>query len=172
MGAILILASPSERAAFGGAGRLMAGVGAELVMAALIAPAHMLSSCRAIVGAVVGRDRGWSAQRRRAEGAIWSEAWRTFGWQTGFGLALAAIAAPYSDLVFWMAPIIVGMTLAAPMAALTATPASGALARRAGIFVTPEEQAPPALLRELSQADEPAIVHAPAPSIIEGRRLA
>ena len=153
MGAALILSRPQERAAYGGGWRLLAGLCAELVMSAVLAPLHMLSSCRAVFETLMGRDGGWRTQRRRVGETPWSEAWRTYGWQTGIGVTLLVIAAPYSDLVIWMAPILVGLVFAAPIAALSASVGVGALARAMGLFMTPDELMTPALLRSVSVED-------------------
>ncbi|MDX2235882.1 MAG: glucans biosynthesis glucosyltransferase MdoH [Hyphomonadaceae bacterium] len=148
MGAALVAMNPAERRLFGGARKLTIGVAAEIVMSAVLAPLHMLSSCRAVAHTLFGFDNGWRPQRRRADGATpWGEAWRTYGWQSGAGLVLLFIAAPYSDLVIWMAPILIGLLFAAPLAALTASAQVGLWAREAGLFLTPEEVAPPPLLR-------------------------
>ena len=146
MGAALILADPRERRGFGGAWRLLAGLGAELVMSAALAPLQMLSSCQAVANTLLGRDGGWRAQRRHVEETPWAEAWRAYGWQTGVGVALLAIIAPYSDLVIWMAPILLGLLGAVPIAALTASASIGANARDIGLFLTPDECLPPPLL--------------------------
>lgn len=148
MGAALAMMDPVERAAFGGARKLALGVLVEIVMSAVLAPLHMLSSCRAVARTLFGRDNGWRPQRRSVNGETpWAEAWRTYGWQTGAGLVLLLIAAPYSDLVIWMAPILLGLIFAGPIAALTGSARVGAWARDAGLFLTPEEVAPSPLLR-------------------------
>jgi membrane glycosyltransferase len=147
-------------------------------MSALIAPMHMLSSCRAIFGALVGHDRGWSAQRRRADGkaSIWQESWSAYGWMSLSGVCVALVTAPYSDLVIWMAPIIVGLVLAAPIAAITSSAQLGAFARKLGIYNTPEESEPPEVLREIvtdahALPELPSLT--PAPDLLaRSRRLA
>jgi membrane glycosyltransferase len=159
MGAILVALDPRERRAYGGRRRLFLGLFAEIVMSAMLAPLHMLSSCRAVATTLRGKDRGWRAQRRRADRTPWEEAWRTYGWQSAAGLALVAIVAPYSDLVGWMAPILAGLLFAVPIAALSASLRVGAWSRRAGLFLTPEEVAPPAIL---GNAGEPGAPVAPA----------
>lgn len=146
MGAILIAAVPEERRRFGGGARLAASVAAELAMSALLAPLQMLSSCQAVAHTLTGHDGGWRPQRRQAGETPWGEAWRTYGWQCGVGLALLAVVAPYPDLAIWMAPVLLGLLAAAPLAALTASAEIGVHARRLGLFQTPEEYAPPPLL--------------------------
>jgi len=143
MGAFLILTNPAERRGFGGALALSVGLAAEFVMSALLAPVRMLIACRAVLEVVCGVDTGWNAQRRSATGAGWREAWKAYRAPTLLGVALLAIAAPFSDLVIWMAPILVGLLFAAPIAVATSSAKVGALARDLGVFVTPEEIAPP-----------------------------
>ncbi len=144
MGTALILLDPAERRAFGGAASLSAGFVAEFVMSALLAPVRMLTACRAVVEVVCGIDTGWNAQRRVASETTLAEAWSAYRVPTVVGLALLLIAAPFSDLVIWMAPIIVGLVCSAPIAIATSSVRAGSLARRLGVFVTPEEIAPPA----------------------------
>ncbi|HRE45978.1 MAG TPA: glucans biosynthesis glucosyltransferase MdoH, partial [Terricaulis sp.] len=143
MGAALILFNPRELRAFGGAGALSAGMAAEFLMSALLAPVRMLIACRAVFEVVCGVDTGWRAQRRSASGATWAETWRAYRTPTLLGIALLAIAAPFSDLVIWTAPILFGLVFSTPIAMLASSAKAGALAQRAGIFVTPEEIAPP-----------------------------
>ncbi|MDX2274183.1 MAG: glucans biosynthesis glucosyltransferase MdoH [Hyphomonadaceae bacterium] len=154
MGALMILADEQERRAFGGGGRLLAGLGAEMVMSAILAPQRMLFTCRAVFETLAGIDSGWNAQRRGATKITWSEAWRVYGWHTMVGLVALAIAAPYSDLVIWMAPILFGLVASAPLAMFTSSVAAGSAARRLGLFLTPEEHAAPEWL-EQNAAPEP-----------------
>lgn len=146
MGVALILFNREERRAFGGTFALAAGLALEFVMSAVLAPLRMLFACRAVAEVVGGIDTGWNAQRRRAEGAAWREAALAYRWHTLIGLGLLAIAAPYSDLVIWMAPILFGLVFAIPIAVATSSASVGAFARRLGVFVTPEEIKPPAVL--------------------------
>lgn len=162
MGAALILMDPKERRAFGGTASIFAGLAAEFVMSAVLAPMRMLFACRAVGEVLGGMDTGWGAQRRSAARAPWSEAWATYRWHTAIGLGVLAIAAPYSDLVIWMAPILFGLVCAVPLAVFTSSAAAGQVARRLGIFLTPEEVAPPSWLRRAERA--PVATDAPAPS--------
>ena len=165
MGAALILMDRHERHAFGGALAIGVGLAAEFVMSAVLAPMRMLFACRAVAEVLGGIDTGWNAQRRSAVRAPWSEAWATYRWHTAIGLAVLAIAAPYSDLVIWMAPILFGLVCAVPLAVLTSSAAAGQVARRLGIFVTPEERAPPKWMgRADTAAAEPAATPAAASS--------
>jgi len=143
MGALLILRDERERESFGGAGRLLAGLAAEFVMSAVLAPQRMLFACRAVFETLAGIDSGWGAQRRGAGKTTWADVWSAYRWYTAIGLDTLAIAAPYSDLVIWMAPILFGLVGSAPLAMLTSSVSAGDAARRLGLFVTPEEHSPP-----------------------------
>jgi membrane glycosyltransferase len=52
-------------------------------------------------------------------------------------------------LLPWMCPVLAGMVGSIPFSALTASANAGIAARRAGLFRTPEEIAPPEELRDL-----------------------
>jgi membrane glycosyltransferase len=154
MGAFLILADRRERRAFGGTLAIGAGLAAEFVMSAVLAPLRMLFACRAVFETLAGVDTGWNAQRRRADGATWGDTWKAYRWQTAIGVATLLIAAPYSDLVIWMAPILFGLLFSAPLAMVTSSVTAGDIARRLGIFLTPEENAPPFALGRQTPAQQ------------------
>jgi membrane glycosyltransferase len=66
--------------------------------------------------------------------------------------ALAAAAYAVSvPLFLWMSPVIVGLLLASPMAALTASAALGHATRRLGLLLTPEERVPPDVVRRANE---------------------
>lgn len=153
MGALLILADARERKGFGGAGGLLAGLAAEFVMSAVLAPQRMLFACRAVFETLAGVDTGWNAQRRGMVGTTWAEAWGAYQWHTFIGLGALAIAAPYYDLVMWMAPILFGLVFSAPLSMATSSTWVGAVARRFGLFLTPEERGAPAWLAPVGEGD-------------------
>jgi len=152
------LALPRERAAWRHPGRLLASVLCETALSALIAPIMMTAQTKAIFDIVLGRDSGWAAQRRSDGSLSWDEATRKHLPQTVFGVlfAIGAVcAAPTAAL--WMAPVMLGLVLAIPLAVLTSDPALGAWVERAGVFVTPEERTPPPILAGL-QKSEPRVL--------------
>jgi membrane glycosyltransferase len=65
-------------------------------------------------------------------------------------LAVAAYAVS-PELLAWMAPVILGLVLAIPVSAMTGWQALGKAARRFKLLVTPEEIAPPAVLRRTNE---------------------
>lgn len=133
----------------------MAGVLAEIVVSALMAPVMMIFQSIAVIEILAGRDAGWQTQRRDDGTVERRELYRKYGVPTLCGVAMAASAYAVSlPLLLWMSPVIVGLLFAVPIGALTANPASGEL------FATPEDREPPSVLRranELSAAADVSI---------------
>lgn len=153
LGFLLVLTDGSLRRGFGGAARLSAGVIAEILLAGLIAPVMMLFQSAAVAAILAGRDAGWRVQRREGGALPMAELLRRYGSPTLTGVAMGASAWAVSlPLLFWMLPVIAGLVLAIPIAALTSR---AAYDRPSGLFVTPEESRPPAVLvraNELARA--------------------
>ncbi len=151
---------PGRAHAFGGRLRLLAGVVSETLYSALIAPVQMLLQSRFVFDVLLGRDSGWRAQTRDDRAILMREAWHAHRHHAQIGIALAVLAyMVYPALLGWMMPALAGMILAAPASYLGARASVGRAARRLGLFVIPEEHAPPAILREASaiQAHNPPI---------------
>jgi membrane glycosyltransferase len=147
---IALAGSPEERRGFGGARRAAAGVAAEMLLSALLAPVLMLNQVRALISIVSGRDSGWNAQVRGDGSLSFAEAARGHVLDTAAGLALGAAALAASLNVFlWLSPMILGLVAAIPLAMVTARQDVGARLREAGLLVIPEESRLPALLERL-----------------------
>ncbi len=125
----LILEWKRARAARDGIGAVRATLGVmyETVFSMLIAPILMLTQTVGSIEILLGRDSGWSAQKRN-DGAISFEDAMWFArWHTAIGVVIAAIAWTVSPgLLVWMAPVVLGLLLAGPVSWLTS--------RRAGAF--------------------------------------
>ena len=147
---VLALLSGPRRRAFGGALRLLRGALAEALFAVLLAPVLMIQHSKAVLSILLGRGVTWSAQQRDGENESWGAVAATFGDITLLGLLWAAAAyvvAP--ELLLWLSPVFAGFAVAIPLATLSSRPEIGAVARRRGWFLTPEECAPPLELAEL-----------------------
>lgn len=69
-----------------------------------------------------------------------------------FGIALAAAAYAVSwSLFLWMTPVILGLLLSIPLAALTAHAGLGRGLRRLGLLLVPEERRPPEVLARANE---------------------
>ncbi|MDA9463173.1 glucans biosynthesis glucosyltransferase MdoH [Bradyrhizobium sp. CCBAU 53415] len=150
---ILLWMQDSMRRQFGGALRASAGLFAEIVVSALMAPVMMIFQSIAVVEILAGRDAGWQTQRRDDGTVERRELYRKYGVPTLCGVLMAASAYAVSlPLLLWMSPVIVGLLFAVPIGALTAKPASGQL------FATPEDREPPAVLRRANELSASADV--------------
>lgn len=160
---ILVWMRGSVRRQFGGALRAAAGLFAEIVVSALMAPVMMIFQSIAVVEILAGRDAGWQTQRRDDGTVELRELYRKYGVPTLCGVAMAASAYAVSlPLLLWMSPVIVGLLFAVPIGALSARPTSGKL------FVTPEEREPPAVLRRANELSASADVEI-KPALVELR---
>ena len=146
---VLLLTQTDTRKKFGGAGRVLAGIIIETLLSGLIAPAMMIFQSTAVADILLGRDAGWQVQRRDDGEVSRDEVVRKYAAPTLVGVAMAASAYAVSlPLLFWMAPVIVGLLLAIPMAMLTSMAGAG---RAAKLFGTPEQAAPPPVLARANQ---------------------
>jgi len=144
---LVMLQGSEQRRSFGGGFRAFASVLLETVVSGLMAPVMMLNQSLTVVAALAGRDVGWNVQRRDDGALPWAEVARGYVWHTLFGIVLAAAAYAVSwSLFLWMTPVILGLLLAIPLAALTAGAGAGRGLRRLGLLLVPEERRPPAIL--------------------------
>jgi membrane glycosyltransferase len=146
---VLLLTQTDIRRKFGGTGRVLTGIIIETLLSGLIAPAMMIFQSTAVADILLGRDAGWQVQRRDDGEVSRDEVLRKYAVPTLVGVAMAASAYAVSlPLLFWMAPVIVGLLLAIPMAMLTSMAGAGQTAK---LFGTPEQAAPPPVLARANQ---------------------
>ncbi|MDR2674302.1 MAG: hypothetical protein LBC18_05385, partial [Opitutaceae bacterium] len=140
-------------ARFGGRARLLAGVLAEIVISALLAPVHMLFNSKFVAATLFGQGVSWVTQRRDAggdDGVDWREAILTHYPHLLIGLAWGAGAWLLHPVFFWwLSPVLAGMVFSIPLSILLGQPRLGRAAKKAGLFLTPEETAPPPELESL-----------------------
>ena len=152
LGYFAMLTRRQGRRGMGGATRGLASVLFEILVSALIAPIMMLMQCRAVAEILFGLDAGWSAQRR-GDGSLPRDVLiRQYTMPTVLGVLLTAGAYAVSwPLLIWMFPVVLGLILAMPVAALTSRPGVGRWLRSAGLLLTPEEREPPAVLKRANE---------------------
>jgi membrane glycosyltransferase len=118
----------------------------------------MLTQSIDVVAILLGRDSGWNAQRRDDGSIPLRDTFRAYRRHTILGVVLGGFAWAVSPfLALWMLPVVLGLALAVPLAALTGQRRTGLALRRIGLLRIPEEMAPPpeltratALQRELA----------------------
>ncbi|MGH6912845.1 MAG: hypothetical protein ACREH3_03975, partial [Geminicoccales bacterium] len=151
MGLAIALSTPARRAALGGAGPMIKSAAAEIVFSALLAPILMLRQTRAVVGTLLGGCVAWGAQPRNDAEEGWRAALRAYAGTTLTGAVWALLAWWLTPgLLPWLAPVLLGLVLAIPLAVLSGRSDLGLAARRRGWFLVPAEIRPP---RELAWLD-------------------
>lgn len=141
MGVALVLSRKAERRAFGGTSTLLKGVATEMALSAMTAPIYMIGNTRAVFEILLGKDAGWHAQNRDADGLGLADARLNFRNEFFAGLFFLVPLLGRPDLLLWILPIFAPMLFAARIAAWTSSRAAGEKAREAGLLLTPEELA-------------------------------
>jgi membrane glycosyltransferase len=145
LGLVALATQRAARRAAGGMMRACAGMLIETLISGLMAPVLMSMQSRAVAQILRGRDAGWHAQRRDDGSLPLAEILRGYVGQTALGVGLAVAAYAISlPLLWWMSPVIAGLLLAIPLAALTARP--DRRLRALGLLTTPEERDPPEIV--------------------------
>lgn len=142
----------------GGAVRSALSVLVETLIGGLIAPIAMLIQTNGVISIFSGQDSGWNAQRRDDGGIPFGVIVKGYWRYTVFGLCLGAAAWAVSfSLFLWMTPVLLGLLLAIPLAAMTASRDVGQGFKEAGLLLVPEEtQTPDVLLKAAAAQAEPA----------------
>ncbi len=149
------LALARNRRSFGGAGRLVVSALIEMVFAVVTAPLMMMYHCRFVLSVLTGHTVQWSVQRRHGMDVSWPTALRKTCWISGIGVAWLGVTLIYSPaFVPWLAPILAGLLLAAPLVRTTSSAALGDWARRCGLLLVPSETAD--LGHRLTEDPDPA----------------
>jgi membrane glycosyltransferase len=144
---VLLLTQSRNRRHFGGGLVVFAGILIETFLSGLIAPVMMIFQSTAVGEILLGRDAGWQVQRRDDGGVARREIIRKYALPTLFGVMMAGTAYAVSlPLLLWMAPVILGLLLAVPIAILSSTAGSGVANRQPRLFGTPEQTSPPQVL--------------------------
>jgi membrane glycosyltransferase len=138
-----LVAGARDAQAFGGPLRLALSVLLEFVVSALLAPVRMLFHTQFVLAALAGWAIQWKSPKRDDVSTSWQEAIDRHGWQTVIGavwVGLVAWQAP--NFLPWIAPVAAGLLLAVPLSVWMSRASIGIGARRAGLFLTPDETAP------------------------------
>jgi membrane glycosyltransferase len=143
---------PPRRRAFGGMIHATLGAVGETAFSALHAPLQMLWHSQFVAASLLLLGVQWGPQQRGAEGTPWSVALRRHWAQTVIGLIWGgAIWRLDRSTFWWFAPVVAGMVMSIPMSVLTSQVSLGRKARQLGLFLTPEETAPPPELADLRE---------------------
>jgi membrane glycosyltransferase len=149
LSALLVLFRGDARR-FGGSIRFLASIVLEFFASSLFAPIRMLFHTKFVLTNLIGRIVVWRSPPRGEPETSWSEAIRYHGVMTLFASAWGGGIYFLSRQYFWwLAPIIGALILSVPLSVLVSRVWIGQRARRARLFATPEEIAPPREILEL-----------------------
>ncbi len=152
------LADPVRRKGFGGPSGLIKSTLSELAFSVLLAPIMMFQQTQAVLNTLLGRKVSWKGQRRGDGVEGWGDAAANYGAISLMGVVWALVAYQLAPaLLAWMSPVLIGLFLAIPLAVLTSQPKVGAVAKRYGWFLTPEESSPPDVVADQHEATEAAL---------------
>jgi membrane glycosyltransferase len=144
----VLAVSVSGASRFGGTTRLAMSVAGELVLSALLAPIRMLFHTRFVVLAFLGWNLQWQSPRRGDAETTWREALARHGSHTLLGVLWAGgVYWLNPSFLWWLLPVAGALIVSIPVSVYTSRVALGRRLRAAGMFVIPEELAPPEEIR-------------------------
>ncbi|QYJ77010.1 glucans biosynthesis glucosyltransferase MdoH [Shewanella sp. FJAT-52076] len=154
-GLLLLVFDNKTCKALGGRLRIALSTITEVILSAMIAPIMMFIHCGAVLSILFGRDSGWSPQRRDDGSLPWKDLIYRHRWHMIAGLLLGYAAILDSlTLLAWMSPALVGLWLAVPLSAITASGPIGQWFKDRKILATPEEVNEPAIVAAASARRE------------------
>jgi membrane glycosyltransferase len=152
LGLVLALADGPLAARMGGRARLVLSVLVESVLSTLLAPVMMLFQSHFVFGTLLGYRVSWSSQQRDDEALPWREAARRHAVHTAVGVGLAGgVLGVNPALLGWLSPVVAGLLMSIPLTVWTARATLGAWTARRGLFLIPEESAPPPVLSRATE---------------------
>ncbi len=157
----VLLLSGREAPQFGGRVRLWLSALGEMLLSMLFAPIRMLFHTRFVVSALAGLTIRWVSPARDDASTTWGYAIRQHGVQTLFGCAWAGFVMWLNPaFLWWLAPVAGALIVSIPLSVYTSRASLGRAARRAGLFLIPEEVSTPveitAMNAHLDATPEPA----------------
>jgi len=149
-GAVDVLLRKEERARFGGGWRFGLSLTLEMLFSILMTPITWLNHTIFIVGLVLGKKAGWTAQSRDDHTIPLADAVRQFWPHTLLGLVLSGLLLATHPAVLPYALVFFGgLLLAIPLAVLTSQPGLGRWMMANRLLSLPEEINPPEALLAL-----------------------
>lgn len=148
----LIVLKRREAQLYGGIGKLSLSVLLEILISSLLAPIRMVFHSRFVLMNLLGRTVTWRSQGREDTETGWREAIRHHGVDT-------LVACLWGGSLFWLnpnyfwwvTPIIGALVSSIPLSVYASHVRLGERARASGLFLIPEELAPPRELREVEE---------------------
>lgn len=149
---LLLVFRPSLVKGYGGFFRAVLSAVLESVFSVLTAPILMLYQSKFVFAILLRRSVGWPAQNRDDHRLSLGEAIQAHGGHTVIGLFSGWLSYTYvPDFFLWLIPVLAGLVLSVPVSMISSSAGLGRLARRLGIFLTPEEYRPPRVVQLLRE---------------------
>ena len=149
---VLLAAKPALSRQFGGLVRATLSVLTESLFSVLLAPVLMLFQSKFVLAILLRQNVGWPPQQRGDHQTGFAEAFGTHLSHTLIAVVVGFLSYRYVPSFFWwFTPVLAGLALSIPVSMITSRVWLGQLARRVGIFLTPEESAQPRVLQLLEQ---------------------
>lgn len=141
LGWLAVMLRPRRLLSFGGPVALSMSVAFELLFSILYAPVMMVAQSRFVFDVLLGRDTGWSPQRRDDGTIGFVTALRNHRGHLQVGLVLSGTSLGTSlDLFLWLLPVTGGLVLSAIMSWMSGSLWLGTGLSRLAILRTPEER--------------------------------
>lgn len=145
---VLLIFEPRRWRQFGGPVRAAVSVVLETLFSAIVAPVLMLFQTKFVTSILLRRNIGWPTQQRVDRVTTLREAVMAHGSQVALGIAAGVLTWFYVPGFFWwFTPVLLGILLAIPVSMLSSRADFGVAARRAGLFLTPQEVRPAEVIR-------------------------
>ncbi len=149
---ILLAVRPRLGAAYGGLPRAALSVLFESLLSVLYAPVLMLFQSKFVASILLRKVVGWPPQQRGDHQTGLTEALGAHGGQSLLAVGAGLLTYYYVPAFFWwFTPVLAGLLLAIPVSMATSRVWLGKGARSLGLFLTPEESAPPRVLQILNE---------------------
>ena len=146
---------PSVRQSFGGVFAILKSAFLETSLSVLFAPVMMLAHSFMVLSIMSGKAVGWGNQNREADGTAWIDALRFHAAPTLAGILWTILALKIeTSFAIWMSPILAGLVLSVPLSVWTSRTKYGAALKKAKVLLTPDEIAPPEILKLALKGEE------------------
>ncbi len=144
---LLLLGQPKKMTQYGGYLPATLSLLLECIFSTLIAPTLMIERTRFVFAILAKRSIGWPTQERVGHRLRLAEASKAHGNQTLLGVVAAWVVYLYlPNFFWWFFPVIMGLVVSIPLSIILSSNYWGTLAKKARLFLTPEETQPSRLL--------------------------
>lgn len=141
-----------RRKEFGGALKILSGATLEILFAIILAPIMMAFHSYFILSLLMGHQVTWGAQQREGRSLSWKEAYACTAKMSFIALIWGITSAFFAPTLFlWVIPVLLSLSLAAPILRYSSSASLGNISQQLGAFITPEIRMEPTILCDLRQ---------------------